>query len=54
MHWATVNWQVYSVGRFAKWEAGLLLDDVVQDVLKIERWIDAHCGYELKKEMKHG
>lgn len=54
MHWATVNWQVYSLGRFAKWEAGLLLDDVVQDVLKIERWIDAHCGYELKKEMKHG
>jgi hypothetical protein len=52
MHWATVNWQVYSLGRFAKWEAGLLLDDVVQDVLKIERWIDAHCGYELKKEMK--
>jgi hypothetical protein len=54
MHWATVNYQVYSLGRFAKWQAGLLLDDVVQDVLKIERWINASNGYELKKEMKHG
>lgn len=52
MHWATINWQVYSLGRFAKWEAGLLLDDVVQDVLKIERWINAASGYQLKKDMK--
>jgi hypothetical protein len=52
MHWATVNWRVFSLGRFAKWEAGLLLDDIVQDVLKIERWIDADNGYEIKKEMK--
>lgn len=52
MHWATVNWRVFSLGRFAKWEAGLLLDDIVQDVLKIERWIDADNGYEMKKEMK--
>ncbi len=51
MHWATVNYQIYSLGRFAKWQAGLLLDDVVQDVLKIERWIDANNGYQLKKEM---
>ena len=51
MHWATVNWQIFSLGRFAKWEAGLLLDDVVQDVLKIERWINS-SGYEIKKEMK--
>ena len=50
MHWATVTYGVYSLGRFAKWEAGLLLDDVVQDVLKIERWMDASCGYELMKE----
>ena len=28
-------------------------DDIVQDVLKIERWIDADNGYEIKKEMKH-
>ena len=53
MHWATINWQVYSLGRFAKWEAGLLLDDVVQDVLKIERWINAANGYQLKKECVH-
>jgi hypothetical protein len=51
MHWATINYQIYSLGRFAKWQAGLLLDDVVQDVLKIERWIDASNGYQLKKEM---
>jgi hypothetical protein len=51
MHWATVNYQIYSLGRFAKWQAGLLLDDIVQDILKIERWMDAHNGYQLKKEM---
>jgi hypothetical protein len=51
MHWATLNFQVYSLGRFAKWQAGLLLDDVVQDVLKIERWMNASNGYELKKDI---
>ena len=51
MHWATVNWQIFSLGRFAKWEAGLLLDDLVQDVLKIERWIKG-SGYDIKKDMK--
>lgn len=41
MHWATVNHNVYSLGRFATWRAGLLLDDLVQDVQKIDRWIGA-------------
>jgi hypothetical protein len=52
MHFATVNYQIYSLGRFAKWQNGLLLDDLVQDVFKIERWMNAGNGYELKKEMK--
>lgn len=41
MHWATINYGVYSLGRFATWRAGLLMDDLVQDVQKIDRWIGA-------------
>lgn len=50
MFWASTNWNVFSLGRFAKWQAGLLMDDVVQDVMKIERWINSSL-YELKKEI---
>jgi large conductance mechanosensitive channel len=38
---ATINYGVYSLGRFATWRAGLLMDDLVQDVQKIDRWIGA-------------
>jgi hypothetical protein len=50
MFWASTNWNVFSLGRFAKWQAGLLMDDVVQDVMKIEKWINSSL-YELKKEI---
>lgn len=39
MHWATVNYNIYSLGRFATWRPGLLLDDLVNDVSLISRWI---------------
>lgn len=39
MYWASTHFNVYSLGRFAKWQSDLMLDDVVSDVLKIERWI---------------
>lgn len=39
MFWATTEHNIYSLGRFATWRAGLLLDDLVNDVLMIERWI---------------
>jgi NAD(P)-binding Rossmann-like domain len=37
--WATVNHNVYSLGRYATWRPKLLLDDLVQDIRKIEGWI---------------
>lgn len=48
MYWASTHFNVYSLGRFATWKSGLLLDDVVGDVLKIERWITGG-KYMLKK-----
>jgi hypothetical protein len=39
--WATVNYNIYSLGRYATWRPKLLLDDLVQDIKKIEEWI---CG----------
>ena len=41
MKYATVNFGIYSLGRFACWRPKLLLDDVVHDVRKIEQWITA-------------
>ena len=37
---------VYSLGRFATWRPGLLLDDVVNDVRVIERLIDGEGEYQ--------
>lgn len=37
--WASTQFNVYSLGRFATWRPGLLLDDVVQDVRVIQRLI---------------
>lgn len=37
--WATTHHNIYSLGRYATWRPGLLLDDLVQDVRKIEQWI---------------
>lgn len=47
MHWcSTVNNHAYSLGRFATWRPGLLLDDLVKDVRMIEAWMsDPSSGY---------
>ncbi len=37
--WASEQWGVYSLGRFATWRPHLLLDDVVNDVRVIQRLI---------------
>lgn len=37
--WATVHHNIYSLGRYATWRPKLLLDDLVNDVRKIETWI---------------
>lgn len=45
--WATGEHQVYSVGRFATWRPGLLLDDVVNDVRQVMKLIDhPHTSYD--------
>lgn len=42
--WATDVHGVYSLGRFATWRPGLLLDDVVNDVRVIQRLIGGDTG----------
>lgn len=39
--WATDNFNIYSLGRFATWRPGLMLDDLVHDIRLIERWATA-------------
>ena len=39
MHWATDKHNIFSLGRYATWRPGLLLDDLVNDVRLIDRWI---------------
>lgn len=44
---ASVKHNIYSLGRFATWRPGLLLDDLVQDVRKIEGWLSGRRNYEM-------
>lgn len=39
IYWASTEHNIYSLGRFATWRPGLLMDDLVQDVRKIEGWL---------------
>ncbi len=39
--WATDQYNIYSLGRFATWRPGLMLDDLVHDIRLIERWATA-------------
>jgi hypothetical protein len=39
MFWATKNFGIYSLGRYATWRPGLLLDDLVKDIRLIDGWI---------------
>lgn len=45
MFWATTHHSVYSLGRFATWRPGLLLDDLVQDIRLIDKWMGS-SGYD--------
>jgi hypothetical protein len=47
--WATEHFNIYSLGRFATWRPGLLLDDVVNDVRVIHRLIGSGSSYDLRK-----
>lgn len=39
MFWATDKFGIFSLGRYATWRPHLLLDDLVNDVRLIDRWI---------------
>jgi hypothetical protein len=47
--WASENHNVYSLGRFATWRPGLLLDDVVNDVRVIHKLINGGSSYDYRK-----
>jgi hypothetical protein len=47
--WATEECNIYSLGRFATWRPGLLLDDVVNDVRVIHRLATGHSSYSHRK-----
>lgn len=48
--WASEKFNIYSLGRFATWRPGLLLDDVVNDV-RVIRKIIKNGSYDHKKQM---
>lgn len=47
--WATERFGIYSLGRFATWRPGLLMDDIVNDVRVIQRLINGGSSYHHKK-----
>jgi hypothetical protein len=47
--WASDNFSIYSLGRFATWRPGLLLDDVVNDVRVIQRILASGHSYDERK-----
>lgn len=49
MFWATDKHNIYSLGRFATWRPGLLLDDLVNDIRLIGKWITDGHRYEMGK-----
>lgn len=49
MHWATINHNIYSLGRFATWRPGLLLDDLVNDINLIYGWTQRGGKYHASK-----
>lgn len=44
--WASQHYNIYSLGRFATWRPGLLLDDVVNDVRVIQKLIAGASNYD--------
>ena len=52
IHWASsVTGKAWQLGRYATWRPGLLMDDLVQDLRVIDRWIldGAAAPYEMEK-----
>lgn len=49
MFWATDQFNIFSLGRYATWRPGLLLDGLVQDVQLIDRWIGTKDRYAVAR-----
>jgi hypothetical protein len=49
--WPTDNHNVYSLGRYAVWRPSVLLDDLVQDIRMIEKWINGASSYAFRKRL---
>ena len=49
MSWATREFNIYSLGRYATWRPSLLLDDLVQDIRLIEKWMTGSSSYEINR-----
>jgi hypothetical protein len=50
--WATDNFNIYSLGRYATWRPQLLLDDLVQDIRLIEKWGLLADKYDLNQQRR--
>lgn len=46
---ATDKFNIYSLGRYATWRPGLLLDDLVKDIRLIDGWISKRDRYAVAK-----
>jgi hypothetical protein len=49
MLWATEHHGIYSLGRFATWRPGLLMDDLVKDLQVIQRMARGETTYDARK-----
>lgn len=47
--WATDTFGIFSLGRFATWRPGLLLDDLIQDIRLIDKWMDKKDRYAIAR-----
>jgi hypothetical protein len=47
---ASVKHNIFSLGRYATWRPGLLLDDLVQDVRKIDGWLSGKGRYAVARD----
>jgi hypothetical protein len=47
MYWLTDKHSIYSLGRYATWRPGLLLDDLVKDIRLIDGWIRSKSSYDV-------
>jgi hypothetical protein len=41
LFWATDNFNIFALGRFATWRPHILLDDLVNDLRRIDGWINS-------------